>query len=76
MELITLMIAFTLMVVIAIILISKLETEDKNFELEGRIAKVNNYINVVVRSDFEVSTLDVLVTIQEILRGTKWKHLL
>lgn len=71
MELITLMIAFTLMVVIAIILISKLETEDKNFELEGRIAKVNNYINVVVRSDFEVSTLDVLVTIQEILRGTK-----
>ena len=71
MELITLMIAFTLMVVIAIILISKLETEDKNLELEGRIAKVNDYINVVVRSDFEVSTLDVLVTIQEILRGTK-----
>ena len=71
MELITLMIAFTLMVIIAIILISKLETEDKNFELEGRIAKVNDYINVVVRSDFEVSTLDVLVTIQEILRGNK-----
>lgn len=51
----------------ALFMMGKIDTEDKIFELESKIAKTKDYINVIVRSDFEVPLLDVLITIQEIL---------
>lgn len=51
----------------ALFMLGKIDTEDKMFELESKIARTQDYIDVIVRRDFEVPLLDVLITIQEIL---------
>lgn len=54
-----------------ICLTGRIDTEERMFEYEKRIAKTNDYINVVVRSDYEIGALEILTTIQEILDGDK-----
>ena len=66
---ITFIFGFLLSTTIALLHI--LDLEEELFENEEKVAKAIDYTNVVVRSDFEISTLDVLTTIQGILGDDK-----